>query len=199
MILTAIAAPLLTLLSLFFYFVPKFHSWLLQPTLRFCTSSNGAFGIVLSIALLSNPKIEAWANVWERFWLPNGIDWGTGKEKGLSAAFCILLALGVVVDWALRRWLGECPDEVKSMIVVFLFSLTDAYHHRNGITIFPIIWPISPMQLTEPVSSNLPNLFGIVSFLGARNAILLYSLQTRITKPLLSYLPSMILHLHILF
>ncbi|KAF7767931.1 hypothetical protein Agabi119p4_7174 [Agaricus bisporus var. burnettii] len=110
-ILTAIAAPLLTLLSLFFYFVPKFHSWLLHPTLRFCTSSNGAFGIVLSIALLSNPKIEAWANVWERFWLPNGIDWGTGKEKGLSAAFCILLALGVVVDWALRRWLGECPDE----------------------------------------------------------------------------------------
>jgi hypothetical protein len=119
-ILTAIVAPLLSFLSLFFYFVPKFHSWLLHPSLRLCTSSNGAFGIVLSIALLSNPQIEAWANVWERFWLPNGIDWGTGKEKALSATFCILLALGGVSDWALRRWLGECPDEVKN-IMIFLF------------------------------------------------------------------------------
>lgn len=56
--------------------------------------------------------MDAWANVWERLWLHNGDGWGTGKEKGLSAAYCLFLAFGVAADWALRRWLGECPDEV---------------------------------------------------------------------------------------
>ncbi|KAF5360661.1 hypothetical protein D9756_004634 [Leucocoprinus leucothites] len=110
-VLIAISVPLLTFLVLLFYFVPKFHSWLLHPTLRFCTSSNGAFGIILSISLLLNPKVEAWANVWERLWLQDGDSWGTGKEKGLSAAFCIFLVVGAATDWALRRWIGECPDE----------------------------------------------------------------------------------------
>ncbi|KXN83118.1 hypothetical protein AN958_01789 [Leucoagaricus sp. SymC.cos] len=109
--LTAILSPLLTFLVLLFYFVPKFHSWLLHPTLRFCTSSNGAFGVVLSISLLLNPRVDGWANVWERLWLHDGDGWGTGKEKGLSAAFCIFLVVGAAADWALRRWLGECPDE----------------------------------------------------------------------------------------
>ncbi|KAJ3573460.1 hypothetical protein NP233_g2409 [Leucocoprinus birnbaumii] len=109
--LMAIFVPLFTILVLLFYFVPKFHSWLLHPILRFCTSSIGAFGIILSISLLLNPKVEAWANVWERLWLQDGDDWGTGQEKGLSAALCVFLAVGAGTDWALRHWLGECPDE----------------------------------------------------------------------------------------
>jgi hypothetical protein len=75
----------------------------------------GAFGLVLSIALLSKPPVSGWANVWERLWVKNGDpnDWGTSKEKGLSAAWAVFWVVGIVVDWALRRWVGECPDEVR--------------------------------------------------------------------------------------
>jgi hypothetical protein len=118
-ILLAIFTPLFTFLVLFFYFVPKFHSWLLHPILRFCTSSNGAFGIILSISLLVNPRVDAWANVWERLWLHDGDTWGTSKEKGLSAGFCIFLVVGAAADWALHRWLGECPDEVCILYLHF--------------------------------------------------------------------------------
>ncbi|KAF9468531.1 hypothetical protein BDZ94DRAFT_1183248 [Collybia nuda] len=82
---------------------------LLHPTLRAATSSSGAFGLVLSIALLAH--IPAWGDVWERLWLHDGESWGSPQEKGLSAAFCIFLSTGAAVDWLLNRWLGECPDE----------------------------------------------------------------------------------------
>ena len=57
-------------------------------------------------------RVPAWANVWERFWVMNGDDWGTSKEKGLSATYCLLLATGLVSDWFLHIKFGENPDEV---------------------------------------------------------------------------------------
>lgn len=180
-VLTAIFTSLLTLLVFFFYFVPKFHSWLLHPTLRFCTSSNGAFGLVLSVSLLLQPRIDAWANVWERLWVQDGDNWGTSKEKGLSAAFCAFLAVGIAVDWALRRWLGECPDEVCLYDLVCFHHLISSCD-RNGTIICPIIWLISPIKRTEPGYSSLQRASGTVSSQRAINTILFSSLPTQILK-----------------
>jgi len=56
-----------------------------------------------------------WANVWERLWTKDGEGWGVPREQALSAAFFIFFAAGMVADWALKRWVGECPDEVLFM------------------------------------------------------------------------------------
>ncbi|TFK23422.1 hypothetical protein FA15DRAFT_670531 [Coprinopsis marcescibilis] len=91
--------------------IPRLTHSLLHSVMRCCVSATGAFGLVLSVALLSNPQVEAWANVWERLWVANGESWGTGKEQGLSAAFGILWIIGMIADWGLGRYFGECPDE----------------------------------------------------------------------------------------
>ncbi|KAI0629899.1 hypothetical protein C8Q77DRAFT_1280569 [Trametes polyzona] len=72
-------------------------------------ASVGAFGLILSIALLAH--LPAWADVWERLWIQDGSTWGTPKEKGLSAAFCLFLLVGSATDWFLKVKLGENPDE----------------------------------------------------------------------------------------
>lgn len=79
---------------------------------RFAAASSGAFGTVVSIALLAH--IPAWADVWERLWMQISLknDWGTIPERGLSAAACILLVGGIASDWALKRKFGENPDQV---------------------------------------------------------------------------------------
>lgn len=66
-----------------------------------------------------DPQQEGWANAWERLWMANGpvgpggqILWGSSQEQGLSAGYAVFFVLGIAVDWALRRWIGECPDEV---------------------------------------------------------------------------------------
>jgi len=102
-ILTAIGLPIIMVLTL----LPLIHFQ--RAALRFATSVTGAFGMVLSIALLSH--ILAWANVWERYWESDSLSWGTSKEKGLSAAFCLFLCTGMASDWLLRRMFGECLDE----------------------------------------------------------------------------------------
>ncbi|KAF9453111.1 hypothetical protein P691DRAFT_801975 [Macrolepiota fuliginosa MF-IS2] len=171
-ILTAIFVPLLTFLVLFFYFVPKFHSRLLHPTLRFCTSANGAFGIILAISLLINPRVDAWANVWERLWLRNGDGWGTGKEKGLSAAYCAFLVSGMAADWALRWWIGECPDEKWDKYLANYMAGLPNQADRAGIfepsksfwdrlfvrndKLDPIIFPPNSDLKATPKSPSLP-------------------------------------------
>ncbi|KAL1729132.1 hypothetical protein EV714DRAFT_213458 [Schizophyllum commune] len=102
-VLTAILVPLLTILTL----LPFERSQ--RPATRFATASTGAFGTVTSIAILAG--IPAWANVWQRLAQRDNIDWGTSKEQGLSAAFGILLCLGMASDFLLKRKFGECPDE----------------------------------------------------------------------------------------
>lgn len=96
--------PILTILTLLP--LPRIQ----HSAVRFATASTGSFGLVLSIALLSH--IPSWANVWERLWATDGLTWGTSKEKGLSAGFCLFLCAGMASDWLLRRTFGECPDEV---------------------------------------------------------------------------------------
>ncbi|TFK86845.1 hypothetical protein K466DRAFT_492029 [Polyporus arcularius HHB13444] len=76
---------------------------------RLAMASIGAFGTILAIALLAH--IPSWTEVWDRLWIKDGSFWGTGQEKGLSAAFCLFVLVGVASDWFLKRKLGENPDE----------------------------------------------------------------------------------------
>jgi len=73
-------------------------------------ASLGAFGLVLGGSVLA--KATSWENVWERLWVSSSTDWGTPQEKGLSAAYAVLVCAGVMADWALKRKFGENPDEV---------------------------------------------------------------------------------------
>ncbi|KAJ6504256.1 hypothetical protein C8R47DRAFT_1174810 [Mycena vitilis] len=104
-IITAVSASTATLFVLLP--IPRVQ----RTAVRLAASSTGAFGLVLSIALLAH--IPAWANVWERLWVPADLTatWGTIAEKGLSAGFFLFLAAGMACDWFLRRKFGECPDE----------------------------------------------------------------------------------------
>ncbi|KAJ7206457.1 hypothetical protein C8J57DRAFT_1404318 [Mycena rebaudengoi] len=120
-IIVAVFVPTLTLLVLLP--IPKVQ----RSAVRFASASTGAFGLVVSIALLSH--IPAWANVWERLWLARDLSatWGTTKEKGLSAGFCLFLAVGIASDWLLRRKFGECPDEKwDSYLANYAASLPNA-------------------------------------------------------------------------
>ncbi|KAI0345730.1 hypothetical protein BDW22DRAFT_907401 [Trametopsis cervina] len=72
-------------------------------------SSLGAFGVTETVALFV--RNSAWGNIWQRFWVHDGIAWGTSQEKGLSAAFCFLFVVGLVCDWLLHIKIGENPDE----------------------------------------------------------------------------------------
>ena len=83
-----------------------------HTSVRIGMSAVGAFGTVQAIALLAH--ISSWADVWDRLWRSSGNNWGTGQEKGLSAAFCLFVLLGTASDWFLRKKLGENPDEVCS-------------------------------------------------------------------------------------
>lgn len=84
---------------------------LAHPLLRFCTASSGSFGIILSISLLLKHPAKPWADVWERLWVNDGAGWGTSQEKGFTAAWVFFAGLGILEDWALRKWLGDDPDE----------------------------------------------------------------------------------------
>lgn len=109
-VLTAIFTPILTIFTL----LPLARTQ--HAALRFATASTGAFGLIVSVALLA--KIPAWSNVWERLWVAadNTGTWGITEEKGLSAGYCLFLAAGLACDWILRAKLGECPDEVYQLI-----------------------------------------------------------------------------------
>lgn len=114
-ILLGIFSILLTTTIFAGLYVSRF-SLALRPALRTATSAMGSLGLVMSIALLSRPQpVLGWANVWERLWVRNGdpAEWGAGNEKGLSAAWGVFWIFGIAGDWALSRWIGECPDEVS--------------------------------------------------------------------------------------
>lgn len=74
-------------------------------------ASLGAFGLVLGSSVLA--RATSWENIWERLWVSNSTDQGTPQEKGLSAAYAVLVCAGVMADWALKRKFGENPDEVR--------------------------------------------------------------------------------------
>jgi hypothetical protein len=113
----------LLLILILLFSLPRLARFL-HPTFRVTTASSGAFSLVLAIALLSH--IPAWADVWERLWLHDGESWGTPREKGLSAAFCIFLSVGSGIDWFLNKWLGECPDEVRYYLTSISFKFNQS-------------------------------------------------------------------------
>ncbi|KAJ7621139.1 hypothetical protein FB45DRAFT_798859 [Roridomyces roridus] len=112
-----------------------------HSAVRFATASTGAFGTVLSIALLAH--VPAWANVWQRLWV--AIDftgsWGTVEEKGLDAGFCLFFVAGMASDWFLRRQFGECPDEKwDSYLANYAASLPNASNRAGTFTPFASFW-----------------------------------------------------------
>ncbi|KAF5340491.1 hypothetical protein D9758_014566 [Tetrapyrgos nigripes] len=120
-VFTCVITPILTVLALLP--LQRFQ----RPSLRMAASSIGAFGLVVSIALLS--KIPSWANVWSRYWLKASEEWGGAKERGLSAGFCLFLLAGVGSDWLLSRFVGECPDEKWD---TYLANYTSNLPNRAG-------------------------------------------------------------------
>ncbi|KAJ7182592.1 hypothetical protein C8R43DRAFT_911084 [Mycena crocata] len=134
-IITAVLTPTLTLFVLLP--IPRIQ----HSAVRVATASTGAFGLVLSIALLAN--IPAWANVWERLWMPADVagTWGTTKEKGLSVGFCLFFAAGIACDWLLRRKFGECPDEKwDSYLANYAASLPNAANRAGTFTPLASFW-----------------------------------------------------------
>lgn len=118
-VLVAVFTPLGTVLCLLPF--PRYA----RPILAIAAASVGAFGMTMSIALFShNPS---WSNIWDRLWVHDGLDWGSSKEKGLSAAFCFFLVTGVLSDWFLYRKIGENPDEVSAE------SFTDELHFIDSL------------------------------------------------------------------
>lgn len=114
-ILIAIFTPL----ALLFALLPLPRTQ--RIALRTLASASGAFGTILATALLT--QIPAWANVWERLWTANSLQWGTAQERGLDAAFCTLWAAGAACDWVLKKQFGEDPDQVRRCLLPFLTSL----------------------------------------------------------------------------
>ena len=68
----------------------------------------------MAITLLTRSQSSySWANAWDRLWVSDGDGWGTSREKGFDALFCVLWICGALADLGLKRWIGEDPDEVS--------------------------------------------------------------------------------------
>lgn len=126
-ILAAVFTPLGTILCLLPF--PRYA----RPALTVASVCIGAFGIVMTIALFAHNN--SWSNVWDRFWVSDGVGWGSSKEKGLSAAFCFLLCAGLLGDWYLHTKIGENPDEVRIIATVGSFQPSKFTLCRNGTAI----------------------------------------------------------------
>lgn len=129
-----------------------------RASLRVACASAGAFGMVLTIALMA--RVPAWGDVWERFWVQNGSDWATSKEKGLSAAYCLLLITGILSDWLLHHRVGENPDEVRYHVILHLNRRQTCIFYRNGTATWPITPPTFQMTATARVHLLLSFLSG---------------------------------------
>lgn len=156
-IVVAIFIPLFTVLCLVAFIIPRISTPFLHPMLRLCSSSTGAFGVVLAIALLLSPKPSAvsWANVWERLWVQDGSTWETAGEQGLSAAYAVFLAAGILGDWALHRWIGECPDEKWDSYLANYAAALPSQANRAGtfqplISFWDRIFPPSALPSFSP-------------------------------------------------
>ncbi|KAG8818295.1 hypothetical protein FRC17_010880 [Serendipita sp. 399] len=114
-------SPILCLLP-----IPKVQ----HGALRSAASWMGALGLVISISILG--KLSTWSDVWARLWVSWDRAWGTGPEKGLTAAFIILAMAGMGVDWLLKRQFGENPDEKWDRYLANYSSQLPNAHDRPG-------------------------------------------------------------------
>ncbi|CCM06129.1 uncharacterized protein FIBRA_08378 [Fibroporia radiculosa] len=107
--------------------------------IRFSTSSMGAFGIVISVALLAG--VAAWSDVWERLWTSSSADWGTSAEKGLSTLYCVLLLAGTACNWFLRHKFGDNPDEEwNAYLANYAANLPDVVDRAGRFAPLPSLW-----------------------------------------------------------
>lgn len=123
-ILLGVCATISTILCLLP--IPKVQ----HGAVRSASAWLGAFGIILAISILSGAS--DWSDVWARLWVSWDPSWGTSVEAGLSAAFIGLAAIGIAVDWLLKRQFGECPDEKwDKYLANYTANLPNA-HDRAG-------------------------------------------------------------------
>jgi hypothetical protein len=125
LILLCITTPILTIACL----IPKPN--IRHTAARVASSFTGSFGVIVTIALLGN--IDSWGNVWLRFVLKTADGWGSGKEKGLSAALALLCLVGAAVDWTLKKKFGENPDEQWDTYLANYASGLPANGDREGV------------------------------------------------------------------
>ncbi|KAI0051073.1 hypothetical protein FA95DRAFT_1587368 [Auriscalpium vulgare] len=102
-IILALSASLLFLLTVLPF------SRTQHASVRLAASATGAYGLTIAVALLAH--VDPWANVWERLWISDGENWGSGSEHALTAAFWLILSFGCLSDWVLHRYYGGNPDE----------------------------------------------------------------------------------------
>ncbi|KAI0325043.1 hypothetical protein GY45DRAFT_1330853 [Cubamyces sp. BRFM 1775] len=117
-------------------------------------ASAGSFGTILSIAILAH--LPSWSDVWGRLWIHDGSDWGTPKEKGLSAAFCLFLLVGVVSDWFLKVKLGENPDEKwDSYLAEYAATLPNASDRAGTFRPIQSFWSRHFGHGTDPIDKDI--------------------------------------------
>ncbi|KAI0671029.1 hypothetical protein C8Q78DRAFT_974183 [Trametes maxima] len=118
-------------------------------------ASAGSFGTILSIALLAH--LPAWSDVWDRLWIHDGSGWGTAKEKGLSAAFCLFLLVGIASDWFLKLKLGENPDQKwDSYLAEYAATLPNAADRAGTFRPIQSFWARHfGHRGTDPISKDI--------------------------------------------
>ncbi|KAI0655484.1 hypothetical protein C8Q70DRAFT_1020299 [Cubamyces menziesii] len=117
-------------------------------------ASAGSFGTILSIAILAH--LSSWSDVWGRLWIHDGSGWGTPKEKGLSAAFCLFLLVGVVSDWFLKSKLGENPDEKwDSYLAEYAATLPNASDRAGNFRPIQSFWTRHFGHGTDPIDKDI--------------------------------------------
>ncbi|KAF9523919.1 hypothetical protein CPB83DRAFT_820899 [Crepidotus variabilis] len=155
-ILTTVFIILFTLTSLLLTFIPRMNAAFFHAFFRICTSSTGAFGLTLSIALLLNPHEASWSNIWERLFVSDGDPsiWASARERGLSAAWGIFFISGIAADWALHRWAGECPDEKwDSYLAQYTTNLPHHSDRAGSFKPFTSVWD----RLFPSSSASVPS------------------------------------------
>ncbi|KAI0823299.1 hypothetical protein BC628DRAFT_1325331 [Trametes gibbosa] len=117
-------------------------------------ASAGAFGTILAISLLAH--LSSWGDVWSRFWVHDGNEWGTSKEKGLSAAFCLFLVVGSASDWFLKVKLGENPDEKwDSYLAEYAATLPNARDRAGTFRPLQSFWVRHFSHGMDPIDKDI--------------------------------------------
>ncbi|KAJ4466242.1 hypothetical protein J3R30DRAFT_3311152 [Lentinula aciculospora] len=154
-VFTIIVMSILLIAVLLSIWVPPLLR-LKHPLLRFATSSTGAFGVTLSISLLSlSASTTSWSSPWSHLYLSALDSWDTSTEKGFSALFSVLLLLGLISDWALHKKWGECPDEKwDSYLAEYAANIPNSDDRAGIFRPFESVWD----RLFHPGRAAKPNI-----------------------------------------
>ncbi|KIK69868.1 hypothetical protein GYMLUDRAFT_34258 [Collybiopsis luxurians FD-317 M1] len=146
-VLTTVLIILVTIAAGLCLFIPALGKFK-HPLIRFLSSSIGAFGVTMSISLLSSAS-SSWSSPYSHLYLASSpaivttpsLEWGTSAEKGFSALFCVLLLLGTACDWALWKKFGECPDEKwDTYLAEYAANLPNDTNRTGTFEPFASVW-----------------------------------------------------------